>query len=189
MDIMHQQSLPFVGFNLDSPLGHAALLPARYLQEAKRWPLRIHCVLWSKFILKLELWWSSLVEALSTQPIKPKSLHALPFHAGTSIWQACVSPQGITTQRPYDTVIFHVGILGIQSRIWEKPRNRKERYYLSFRHMWLCPSRLILIRMPELAVKSIRSVSKTQSLIRSMVRCQQEECGEFLAGLQSYVES
>lgn len=44
---------------------------------------------------------------------------------------------GIMTQRPYDTVIFHVGILAVPSRVWDKPRNKNERYCLSFRHMWL----------------------------------------------------
>lgn len=35
-NILHQQNLLFVGFSLDSPSGHAAMLPARSLQRAKR---------------------------------------------------------------------------------------------------------------------------------------------------------
>lgn len=35
---MHQQSLPFMGFNLDSPLCHTAMLPAKYLQDAEMTP-------------------------------------------------------------------------------------------------------------------------------------------------------
>lgn len=41
-NILHQQNLPFMGFSLDSPSGHAAMLPARYLQKAKTQSPRIH---------------------------------------------------------------------------------------------------------------------------------------------------
>lgn len=41
-NILHQQNLLVVGFSLDSPSGHTAMLPARYLQKSKTQSPRIH---------------------------------------------------------------------------------------------------------------------------------------------------